>query len=113
MQTSKLCRAQLGCLQVAGYGNAWIRGEDTLSRVSPKQIQQSVDASLQRLGTDYLDLLQARPLPKRFVLGRVVDSITPTRTLKLAAAAGNLCSHCLICQPQHYRSTINNTDSLF
>lgn len=47
--------------KVAGYGNPWIRGgkdTDTITRVSPSQIEQSVDESLERLGTDYVDLLQ-------------------------------------------------------
>ena len=45
--------------QVAGYGNPYLRGKDRISRVAPDQIQESVDNSLQRLGTDYIDLLQA------------------------------------------------------
>lgn len=46
------------CQQVAGYGNKYIRGEDKITRISPDQIQQSVDDSLKRLGTDHIDLLQ-------------------------------------------------------
>ena len=44
--------------QVAGYGNKWIRGTGETTRVTKAQIQKSVDDSLQRLNTDYVDLLQ-------------------------------------------------------
>ncbi len=43
--------------QVAGYSDkTWLRGKET--RVTPDQIEQSVNDSLQRLQTDHLDLLQ-------------------------------------------------------
>jgi aryl-alcohol dehydrogenase-like predicted oxidoreductase len=51
--------------QVTGYGNPWIRGgkdTDTISRVSASQIELSVNESLKRLGTDYIDLLQVMML---------------------------------------------------
>ena len=47
--------------QVAGFGkhNPYLRA-DTVDavRVTPAQIAASVDASLARLGTDHIDLLQ-------------------------------------------------------
>jgi hypothetical protein len=47
-------------LQVAGYGthNTYLRSPERTVRVTPDQIVESVDASLKRLGTDYIDLLQ-------------------------------------------------------
>ena len=46
-------------MQVAGYGNKWIReGKFDMSRITPEQIELSVNQSLERLGTDYVDLLQ-------------------------------------------------------
>ena len=57
-------------MQIAGYGNQYIPkkrhegngaagGEsEDMTRISPKQIRDSVDASLRRLNTDYIDLLQ-------------------------------------------------------
>ena len=48
-----------GCclFQVAGFSDkTWLRGKET--RVTPDQIEQSVNDSLQRLQTDHLDLLQ-------------------------------------------------------
>lgn len=49
-------------LQVAGYGthNTYLRSPERTVRVTPDQIVESVDASLKRLGTDYIDLLQVR-----------------------------------------------------
>lgn len=44
--------------QVSGYGNKWIRGDGETTRITRKQVQKSVDDSLQRLNTDYVDLLQ-------------------------------------------------------
>ena len=46
--------------QVAGYGthNTYLRDPERTVRVEPDQIVESVDASLKRLGTDYIDLLQ-------------------------------------------------------
>lgn len=47
----------LSSVQVSGYSDkTWLRENGT--RVTPDQIEQSVDASLQRLKTDHLDLLQ-------------------------------------------------------
>lgn len=48
--------------KVAGYGthNTYVRSPERTVRVEPDQIVESVDASLQRLGTDYIDLLQVR-----------------------------------------------------
>jgi aryl-alcohol dehydrogenase-like predicted oxidoreductase len=45
---------------VSGYSerNTWIRDPPEVTRVTPSQIQVSVDASLARLQTDYIDLLQ-------------------------------------------------------
>lgn len=52
-----LCAAPV---QVAGYGthNTYLRQPERTVRVEPQQIEESVDASLKRLGTDYIDLLQ-------------------------------------------------------
>lgn len=44
--------------QVAGYGNKWIRGNGETTRITKAQIEKSVDDSLKRLKTDYIDLLQ-------------------------------------------------------
>ena len=49
------------CVQVAGYGNKYLR-KDGITRVTPDQISESVDKSLARLGTDYIDLLQVTVL---------------------------------------------------
>lgn len=46
--------------QVSGYStnNSYIRSPPETTRVTAAQIRQSVDASLARLGTDHIDLLQ-------------------------------------------------------
>jgi aryl-alcohol dehydrogenase-like predicted oxidoreductase len=36
----------------------WCRADGAATRLTPKQIVEAVDAQLQRLGTDYIDLLQ-------------------------------------------------------
>ena len=52
-------------VQVSGRSDkTYLRGEE--SRVTPKQIEQSVNDSLQRLGTDYVDLLQVH-WPDRYL----------------------------------------------
>ena len=45
--------------QVSGYGNKWIRGDGNVTRITKQQVEKSVDDSLKRLKTDYVDLLQA------------------------------------------------------
>jgi len=47
-------------LQVSGFSTrtTWVRDPQRPVRVTPEQIQESVDRSLSRLGTDHLDLLQ-------------------------------------------------------
>merc|ERR1719182_1006368 len=52
--------------KVAGYNErfTWLRGGPT--RVTREQIHQSVDASLERLGVEHLDLLQIH-WPDRYV----------------------------------------------
>jgi diketogulonate reductase-like aldo/keto reductase len=49
--------------QVSGYSsrNKFCRDNDDLTRVTPAQIRESVDKSLQRLQTDHVDLLQVAP----------------------------------------------------
>jgi len=45
--------------KVSGYGRqTYLRADGSLPRVNESNIVQSVDASLQRLGTDHIDLLQ-------------------------------------------------------
>jgi len=53
--------------KVAGPGITWLPGRNgASSRVSREQIMVSVDESLKRLGTDYIDLLQIH-WPDRYV----------------------------------------------
>lgn len=53
--------------KVAGPGISWLAGRDGEgSRLSASQITVSVDESLKRLGTDYIDLLQIH-WPDRYV----------------------------------------------
>lgn len=54
--------------KVAGYNErfTWLRDDGSPTRVSRKQILESVDASLERLGVDHLDLLQIH-WPDRYV----------------------------------------------
>ena len=47
-----------GSGQVAGYGNKYLRQNGEQTRVTAQQVEQSVNGSLSRLGTDYTDLLQ-------------------------------------------------------
>lgn len=45
--------------QVSGYGRQnYLREGGAFPRVTPDQIEESVNKSLERLGTDYVDLLQ-------------------------------------------------------
>ena len=44
--------------KVAGYGNQYLRKNGDETRITAKQVEESVNGSLQRLGTDYIDLLQ-------------------------------------------------------
>lgn len=54
--------------KVSGYSDqrSYIRGGDSVLRVTPSQIESSVDASLARLQTDHIDLLQVH-WPDRYV----------------------------------------------
>eukprot|EP00200_Dunaliella_tertiolecta_P004745 CAMPEP_0202356994 /NCGR_PEP_ID=MMETSP1126-20121109/11211_1 /ASSEMBLY_ACC=CAM_ASM_000457 /TAXON_ID=3047 /ORGANISM="Dunaliella tertiolecta, Strain CCMP1320" /LENGTH=331 /DNA_ID=CAMNT_0048949811 /DNA_START=121 /DNA_END=1116 /DNA_ORIENTATION=+ len=54
--------------KVSGYSTrtTWVRDPQRPVRVTPEQIQESVDRSLSRLGTDYIDLLQIH-WPDRYV----------------------------------------------
>jgi aryl-alcohol dehydrogenase-like predicted oxidoreductase len=48
-----------GPLQVSGYGRQpYLREGGKLPRVDAENIEYAVDRSLQRLGTDHVDLLQ-------------------------------------------------------
>ena len=44
--------------QVAGYGNKYLRKNGEQTRVTAQQVEDSVNGSLSRLGTDHIDLLQ-------------------------------------------------------
>lgn len=53
--------------KVSGYGRqTYLRADGELPRVNEKNILESVDKSLQRLGTDYVDLLQIH-WPDRYI----------------------------------------------
>lgn len=56
-------------------------------RVQPDQIVESVDASLKRLGTDYIDLLQVMQLVLHCLAGVALSYATVSR----------LCSMCVVC----------------
>lgn len=45
---------------MSGYGerSAYTRDNDSVTRITPAQIEESVNKSLARLGTDHIDLLQ-------------------------------------------------------
>ena len=44
--------------KVAGYGNKYLRKSGEQTRITAQQVEESVNGSLARLGTDYIDLLQ-------------------------------------------------------
>ncbi len=44
--------------QVAGFGNKYLRKNGEQTRITAQQVEESVNGSLSRLGTDYIDLLQ-------------------------------------------------------
>jgi len=54
--------------KVCGYSDriAWVRDAGAPTRVTGDQVRESVEKSLQRLGTDYIDLLQIH-WPDRYV----------------------------------------------
>jgi aryl-alcohol dehydrogenase-like predicted oxidoreductase len=45
---------------VAGYGNKYLRKNGGQTRITAQQVEESVNGSLERLQTDYIDLLQVR-----------------------------------------------------
>ncbi|KAJ8604893.1 hypothetical protein CTAYLR_004306 [Chrysophaeum taylorii] len=55
----------------------WVRSDGRTPRVTPADIEESVDASLERLGTDYVDLLQIH-WPDRYVPLFGSDSYDPS-----------------------------------
>ncbi|CAL5225561.1 g8398 [Coccomyxa viridis] len=52
--------------KVAGFGNKYLRKNGEQTRVTAQQVEESVNGSLSRLGTDYIDLLQVH-WPDRYV----------------------------------------------
>ncbi|CAK0734225.1 hypothetical protein CVIRNUC_000401 [Coccomyxa viridis] len=52
--------------KVAGYGNKYLRQNGEETRITAKQVEESVNGSLSRLGTDHIDLLQVH-WPDRYV----------------------------------------------
>lgn len=46
---------------MAGYGNKYLRKSEEQTRITAQQVEESVNGSLARLGTDYIDLLQVTP----------------------------------------------------
>lgn len=73
--------------KVAGYSDriTWLRKSGAGTRVSKADILESVDASLRRLGTDYIDLLQIH-WPDRYVPLFGEDSYDPSRERRDAIA---------------------------
>ncbi|EIE26615.1 Aldo/keto reductase [Coccomyxa subellipsoidea C-169] len=52
--------------KVAGYGNKYLRKNGEQTRITAEQVEESVEGSLRRLKTDYIDLLQIH-WPDRYV----------------------------------------------
>lgn len=52
--------------KVAGFGNEYLRPTEGPTRITKRQILAALDGSLQRLGTDYIDLYQIH-WPDRYV----------------------------------------------
>lgn len=46
--------------KVAGYGNKYLRKNGEQTRITAEQVEESVEGSLRRLNTDYIDLLQVK-----------------------------------------------------
>lgn len=69
-------------LQVAGYGNKYLRQNGEETRISAKQVEESVNGSLSRLGTDHIDLLQvgqlSSPHRQAFVTCASLRATAPT-----------------------------------
>ena len=55
----------------------WLRKDGSFTEVNREQILESVDASLERLGTDYIDLLQIH-WPDRYTVSPFLRSLAPT-----------------------------------
>lgn len=51
--------------KVAGYGNDFLRANGDITRITKAQVKESVEGSLKRLGTDYIDLLQVSKKKKK------------------------------------------------
>ena len=76
--------------KVAGYSDdiSWLRKDKTAgTRVSKAQVLESVDASLSRLGTDYIDLLQIE-WPDRYT-GRNTAGFDPQVRVQLFSLTSN------------------------
>ena len=70
----------------------YLRDSGSTCRVNPEQIEESVNKSLARLGTDYVDLLQVRArLPARV---RYPNSVLPCLYAPVLPCPSAVCALC-------------------